>query len=116
MPYQPEFFFLSAITQALQAVVTTTEDHDYVIGQTVKFIIPTICGMIQLNNKIGIVQSVTSNTFTVNIDTLEFSPFSAAPASSPDQALILPIGDINGGFVYVTSTPLNRVKGSFFKS
>ena len=110
--FQPQLRFPSVITKALNAVVTTTNDHKYVVGQTVKFLIPT--SMIQLNEKIAIIQSVTSDTFTINIDTRVFNDFVASSASDADFSQILPIGDLNNGAEFST-VPLNRILGSFVK-
>ena len=65
-----------SITQANPMVVTTVEDHGYVAGMNVTFFIPIQFGMVQLNGRNGQVLSLTSDTLTININSLNFSVFS----------------------------------------
>jgi len=67
---------IASITQTDPIIVTTTEDHGYVRGMIVSFLIPSQFGMQQLNKLIGQVIDLTSNTITVNIDGLRFDAFS----------------------------------------
>ncbi len=73
---------ISSITQAYQAVLTTTQDHGYQAGLMVSFLIPPSFGMIELNGLIVQVLEVTSDTLTLNIDTRSFTPF-AYPSPLP---------------------------------
>ena len=67
---------IASITKANPMVLTTVDDHDYVIGIAVRFFIPNQFGMVQLNNLIGQVISLTTNTLTINLDSTNFSVFS----------------------------------------
>lgn len=67
---------IDSITQANPMVVTTVNDHDYVNGMIVTFLIPTQFGMVQLNGLNGQVIANTSNTLTIDIDSNNFSTFS----------------------------------------
>jgi hypothetical protein len=67
---------IASITKANPMVLTTVDDHDYVIGMAVRFFIPNQFGMVQLNNLIGQVISLTTNTLTINLDSTNFSVFS----------------------------------------
>ncbi|CAB4133756.1 hypothetical protein UFOVP264_6 [uncultured Caudovirales phage] len=86
-PVQPQFYFITGITQATQGVVTVSQKHNYVVGQTVEFQIPGSCGMVQLNNfnqpqsLPAKITAVTDYTFTINVNTTNFTAF-ALPASS----------------------------------
>jgi len=104
MPVEPRFLYVTKISQATQAVVTVSELCPYVVGQLVEFTIPGSFGMVQLNNfnqpqnrPIQIV-AVSGYTFTINVDTTNYTAF-AFPASSasPTAALfatVAPAGQI----------------------
>lgn len=87
MPVEPRFLYVTGITQASQGVVTVSEKHQYVVGQKVEFSIPGSFGMVQLNNyylpqsKPPVITAVTDYTFTINVNTTNFTAF-AFPASS----------------------------------
>jgi len=87
MPVQPQTYFITGITQAAQGVVTTSQAHNYVVGECVEFTIPASCGMVQLNNfnqpqsKPPIITAVTTYTFTINVNTTGYTAF-ALPAST----------------------------------
>ena len=73
---------IQAITNANPGVLTTVNDHNYVPGMMVRFLIPSQFGMQQLNIITCQVLSVTSNTLTLNVDTSHFSLF-AYPSPLP---------------------------------
>ena len=67
---------IASITQANPMVVTTDNDHEYVAGMDVTFLIPSQFGMTQLNGLNAQVISITPNTLTINLDSRNFSVFS----------------------------------------
>lgn len=71
-----------SITQANPMIVTTVNDHGYVAGMMVRFLIPTAFGMVQLNDLDAQVIAVTNNSLTVNLDSTSFTPF-AYPSPLP---------------------------------
>lgn len=73
---------ISAITNAFPMTVTTVNNHNYIAGMNVRFLIPGIFGMQQLNGINAQVLTASSNTMTVNIDSTLFTPF-AYPAQLP---------------------------------
>ena len=88
LPVAPSFYYVTAITQATQAQVTTSQANTYVVGQKVEFTIPGSFGMIQLNNfnqaqsKPPIITSIIDPyNFTINVNTTNYTAF-AFPASS----------------------------------
>jgi hypothetical protein len=101
--YTPAINDLDAITQANPALVTTVDDHNYVINQQVQFFIPPQWGMRQLNQLKGYVQTIPeSDEFTVNIDTSQFDAFvvpSVAPPEVINPAQVAGIGSYNYGTV-----------------
>ena len=95
--YQPAMRIINAITNAKQAAVTTTFDHNYITGTIVRLHIPLGYGMLQANELFGPITVTGTTTFTVEIDTLKFDTY-AAPVTSPlDQrfAVVVPIGEVN---------------------
>lgn len=87
----PNYVTIANITQALQAVVTFTTDHLFVVGEWIGFRVPPANGMIQLNNQKALVTAITSDTVTINLDTLNFYPFISA--TDPQYPCIaVPVG------------------------
>lgn len=73
---------IDSISKAAQMVVTTSVDHGYVANMNITFLIPSQFGMVELNGKNGNILSVTSDTFTVDINSLGFTTF-AYPSPLP---------------------------------
>lgn len=67
---------IDSITNAFPMVITTHEDHGYVAGMEVRFLIPSQFGMQELN-KVNAAQviSITSNTLTIKLDSTNFATF-----------------------------------------
>lgn len=82
------------VTQALQAVVTTSENHGYNSNEVVRLIVPGVYGM-----DLSYIQTlivVTSNTeFTTQIDTTGQLPF-LTPVAPPafTNAQVVPISQL----------------------
>lgn len=109
--YLPGNRYITAITSSgVNTVVTTSVNHNMVVGQEVTFTIPPQWGMTQLdqaalaalNPQIKIyVISVTANTLTCNIDSSAFTAFayptSAVAALGMTFPQVTPIGDQNSG-------------------
>lgn len=97
--YEPMFFFIDTISLGRTTTVTTTEDHDYVIGQQCRLIIPPLNGCIQLNEAQGTVIEIPSSTQVVlNIDSSRnVAQFQSSSAKTQPQ--ILAIGDFNEGAI-----------------
>lgn len=87
-PVAPSTLFVTAVTQAVGAQVTTSQQHGLVVGQKIEFTVPGSFGMVQLNNfnqpgskPIIVASIVDTYNFTINIDTTNYTAF-ALPASS----------------------------------
>ena len=87
-PVAPSYLYVTAVTQASSAQVTTSQQHGLVQGQKIEFTIPGSFGMVQLNNynqpqsKPVIVASVVDTyNFTINVNTTNYTAF-AFPAST----------------------------------
>ncbi len=88
----PQFLYITEITQATQAVVRTSVDPTqyYVVGMKVHFSIPYSMGMYQMSGLTGkiVAMSAANYTMTVDIDTTAFTAFAfPASTSSPTAQL-----------------------------
>jgi hypothetical protein len=76
--------------------VTTTVNHNYVIGQLVRLIVPFRFGTRQLNEQEGYVITIPApNQVVLNISSVGFDPF--VPSNATTQPQIMAVGDINSG-------------------
>ena len=93
--YYPRSRFISGITAAASAVVTTTVDHGYTVGQVVRMNVPSAYGMLEMNGLKGTITAVTASTFTLNIDSSAFTAFAfPLTAIAPfNFATVVPFGD-----------------------
>lgn len=111
--YVPSVINITAITKAVNAVVTTDSNHNFVKGNSVRFDIPSEFGMRELSGKTAYVLSVTADTFTIDLNTNAYSTFSV-PASYYQPAQAIPLGDINWGFPIQGTVPTPvGIAGSF---
>ena len=102
VPYDPIFYpryrFIFNITQAANAIVHTSVDHGYKVGQKIRINLPDAnFGMTQINKVEGIVTVAavaTPGQFTTNIDTTGFTAFQfALPAVFPVSfPTVVPVG------------------------
>lgn len=112
--YQPRFYFIENVALGQTTTVTTTVDHDYVIGQECRLIIPPLNGCRQLDERTGIVISIpAANQVVLNINSsMNVDPFVSSSAKTQPQ--ILAIGDVNTGQINTGRTNnLTYIPGSF---
>jgi hypothetical protein len=101
IPFDPYYYprrrFIVAITQATSALVTTSVDHGYTVGQEVRFNVDPLNGMTQINGLMGTILTVPStSTFTVNIDSSAFTAFTFPVTANPGAytpAQVVPFGE-----------------------
>ncbi len=94
-PVAPQALQVTAVTQAANAQVTTSQVNNLVVGQKIEFTVPGSFGMVQLNNynqsgskPIIVMSIVDTYNFTINIDTTNYTAFAfPTSASSPTSAL-----------------------------
>ena len=114
--YLPGVNFISALSLGSTTTVTTTSNHNFVVGQEIAFRIPSVYGTTGLNSLpnslvpgspvYGFVTSVTSNTqFVCNINSSSFGAFNTNQPVASVPGLQFPqvvaVGDVNtGGVVY----------------
>lgn len=112
--YQPRFYFIEGVALGVTTLVTTTVDHDYVIGQECRLIIPPTNGCRQLNEKTGFVISIPApDQVELNINSaMNVDLFQTSSANTQPQ--ILAIGDVNSGQINTGVTnQLTYIPGSF---
>ena len=110
IPFNPYFYpsyrLITAVTQAANAIVTFSVTHSYLVGQKVRFIVPTVdsthFGMTQLDGVeatiVAINQADTNgytNTITVDVDTSGFTAFAfpLTGSGSFSPAMVVPVGE-----------------------
>ena len=91
--YYPRNRYIAKITQANPAVVTTTVPHGLTPGQAVRFNIPAVSGMTQLNPTLAnnyltatvvSISTTDANIFSIGVDTTGFTAFTwPTSAQSP---------------------------------
>jgi len=97
--YGPAMRIIASITNAQFPTVTTTFEHGYVDGTIVRFDIPPALGMIQIDQMTSPIVVTSTTTFTIDIDTTQFTPFSIPVDPDPHTnicGLCVPIGELNG--------------------
>lgn len=98
--YYPRNRYISAITQAANAQVTTTVAHGLTVGQKVRFHIPEITavafGMVEMDRMEATVMTIVSAyAFTINVDTTAMTAF-AFPLTA----------DVGAGMSFAQVTPI----------
>ncbi len=119
---------IASVTNANPCVVTTINNHDYVAGMKVRFLIPQSFGMTQLNDVNAQVMAVTATTLTLNLNSTNFYIFSypshlpiayTPPSVIPNSSgpylppLPLPYGNQDSfeGVVYNNGAILDPING-----
>jgi hypothetical protein len=109
-PIQPQFYEPSQLTitdidLGFTTTVTLSATHEYVVGQLVRFLIPTPFRSYQLNNQTAVVIDIPQpNQVTVDINSNDVNPFVASPPSTTQIAQIIPVGDYNSGQINSSGT------------
>lgn len=104
--FYPRRRYVTNITQATNAQVSTTIAHGLTPGQAVRFSIPAVSGMTQLSSSpfnnyepCTVVQVIDDYNFTINIDTTSFTAFTwPTIAQQPsDFPQVVPFGEDTAG-------------------
>jgi len=120
--YKPSNFTIQAISLGFNTTVTTEPStsapaiNNFVVGQLVRFTIPSTYGTRQLDGQTGYVLSVpSSNQVSVGIDSTGFTPFVSNPDYGPTPPQIAAIGDINSGPINASgrTNQTTYIQGSF---
>ena len=96
--YQPRRFQISDITTGSTTIITTSVNHDYVVGQLVKILIQEYYGSWQLNEQQGNVISIpAADQLEIDINSSQVSSFISNPSYGPTPPQIIAIGDVSTG-------------------
>jgi hypothetical protein len=100
--YQPSQFIISAVTLGQTTTITTTVNHNYVIGQLVRLLFPGKYGCGLLNEQTGYVIIIpAANQVTINLYSLGSDQFIPSPTFLPFQSQtppqIVAVGENNSG-------------------
>ncbi len=97
--YYPRNRYIASISRAAQAVVVLTVTHDLQIGQQVRFHVPAMYGMIELEGLTGNIVAIDTddNSITVDINTTTFTafawPLTAVAMGAHTLPQIVPVGE-----------------------
>lgn len=83
---------VSNITNANPGVVTTTTNHGYLNGLYVRFQIPPDYGMNQLGSNIYLIEILSPTTFSINVDTTNYTPFASGSIIQVPQ--VIPVAEV----------------------
>jgi hypothetical protein len=96
---------IASISNAYPMIVTTVNDHGYVAGMMVTFLIPVQYGMKELNGvNVQVLAIPTSTTLSIDFDSSQLNAF-AYPSPLPNAytpATVIP----NSSGPYLTPLPL----------
>lgn len=112
MDYLPLNVVISNVSKGSTTSVTTSSAHYFVVGQLVRFHIPTVYGMTQLTDQEAYIISVPSTTsFVVDVNSMNYTAYVSSPTypgfTSPQ---VSPVGDRNN-----TSSNLT-ISGAFINN
>lgn len=97
----PSSLNIIAISQSLPMQVTveisnpTTEANTYIVGMSIRLMVPQTYGMYQANNLVGTIKAIDASTFTLNIDSSGFDAFVIPTGNVEQPATISPAGSRN---------------------
>lgn len=89
----PSLKFINSITQGTETIVSYASAHDFTIGQIVSFRVSEPFGMVEMNNIQARIDSTTSNSITVPIDSRNFTSYTTPAAADVGSkpALTVPV-------------------------
>lgn len=90
--FVPNRQIIENITQANPGVVTTTQDNGYHNGLFVRIQLPGSFGMSQLDDQVFQITVLTSDTFSIPVDTRNFDAFSLSTTTQSPQ--VIPVGEV----------------------
>jgi len=102
--FYPRHRYISKVTKAIQAEVTMTVTNGFTVGQRVRFVVPQIFGMRELDGlsatilAVNTVIGTNNNEILLDLDTSSFTAF-AFPLTADvpfSPAMVIPIGEDSG--------------------
>ena len=90
--FQPAMRIVTAITNQVNAQVTTSFAHNFITGEIVRITVEDANAMTEINNKFGAIVVLSATLFSIAIDTTGFTPF---VVPSQNNAYCIPIAEVN---------------------
>jgi hypothetical protein len=87
--FTPQLSYVVKVTTGSTTTIECSYPHGYAVNQTVRFKVPSQWGMTQLDGLKGVISSVTTYGFVVNINSSAFTAF-AFPTSAVAAAGVSP--------------------------
>ena len=112
--FQPSRFVITAVSLGLTTTITTAVNHNYIVSQECRLLIPFGYGCTQLNQLTGLVSSIPSpNQVVLTLNSQNSNAFISASLSQQPQ--IVAIGSINTGAINANgiNSTLSYVPGAF---
>ena len=106
--YEPRRYQIEDITKGKTTTVTTTADHDFVVGQQARINLPSEYGMYQINGRQALVISIpASDEVELFLDSTQFDAYVSATSNQVPQ--IIPIGEFNSGYLSSTGRVVENI-------
>lgn len=112
--YEPRRYQIEDITRGATTTVTTTADHDFVVGNQARINLPPEFGMYQINGKQALVISIpASDQIELQLDSQQYDAYVSATSTQVPQ--IIPIGEFNSGYISTTGRVVSdiNIPGAF---
>lgn len=91
-PWLPQQRIIASITNSNPAIITTPEAHGYSTGFNLRIFYPytvtNVFGMEQLAEMTGVITVLSPTSFSIDIDTTHFAPFTQG---TREKAQVVPI-------------------------
>jgi hypothetical protein len=119
--FYPSNRIITKVAIGATTLVTLSVDHNYVVGQVLRFIVPEAFGATQLNGLTGTITHInqtdglSTNTVRVNINSAAFTPFAFPATASLGEftpAQVIPVGK-DAHSDYVAADVATRNTSSF---
>lgn len=97
----PSSLLVTNITRSLPMVITVevgnedTASNTYIVGMSVRLVVPKSYGMFQANNLVGTIKDISGNDWTLDIDSTLFDAFIIPGSTAESPASISPNGSRN---------------------
>lgn len=106
----PQFGYIIGISQALKGVITFSSNHDFTIGEIIGLRVAPEFGMIQLNNQEVKVIDLTTDTVTIDVNTLPYNAFIYAGTNVQRPCMAVPS---SSGIVPNARPPQTNLKDAY---
>jgi hypothetical protein len=114
--YLPSVFNIASIVNGPTTLVTTTINHNYVVGQLVRLLISQVYNATQFNEQEAYVIDIPNpDQIQLRLDSSTYNTFIPNLVSNTTQPQVVAVGDVNTGTINANGRTLNGtfIPGSF---